>query len=231
MGEKADFARFRLADYGRTPWDRPKQSLSPIVVGTRRNQTGGKALSGPSRQIWRDAVDRAQKAEMVDDIGQIFAKSGSVVVARYAGLTVAQMTDLRQRFGAAGAQFKVIKNRLAKIALDNSGNGASRDMFVEPTGIAYSDDPVAPAKVAAEFAKTNQKFIIIGGFLGKQTLSENEVKALAVIPSLDELRAQLCGVLNAPATKLARTLNAPAVGLATVLDAFVRKQGEGQEAA
>jgi len=176
-------------------------------------------------------VDRVQKAEMVDDIGQIFAKSGSVVVARYAGLTVAQMTDLRQRFGAVGAQFKVIKNRLAKIALDNSGNGASRNMFVEPTGIAYSDDPVAPAKVAAEFAKTNQKFIIIGGFLGKQTLSENEVKALAVIPSLNELRAQLLGVLNAPATKLARTLNAPGVGLATVLDAYVRKQGEGQEAA
>ena len=99
-------------------------------------------------------MDRAQKAEMVDDLGQIFAESGSVVVARYTGLTVAQMTDLRQRFGAAGAQFKVIKNRLAKIALDNSGSGAARDMFVEPTGIAFSSDPVAPAKVAAEFAKT-----------------------------------------------------------------------------
>jgi large subunit ribosomal protein L10 len=168
---------------------------------------------------------------MVDDLGQIFAESGSVVVARYTGLTVAQMTDLRQRFGAVGAQFKVIKNRLAKIALDNSGNGAARDMFVEPTGIAFSRDPVAPAKVATEFAKQNQKFIIIGGFLGKSTLNENEVKALATIPSLDELRAQLLGVLNAPATKLARTLNAPAVGLATVLDAYVRKQGEGQEAA
>ena len=176
-------------------------------------------------------MDRAKKAEMVDDIGQIFAESGSVVVARYAGLTVAQMTDLRQRFGAAGAQFKVIKNRLAKIALDNSGGGAARDMFVEPTGIAFSSDPVAPAKIAAEFAKQNQKFIIIGGFLGKTALSENEVKALATIPSLNELRASLCGVLNAPATKLARTLNAPAVGLATVLDAYVRKQEEGQEAA
>jgi large subunit ribosomal protein L10 len=176
-------------------------------------------------------VDRAQKAEMVDDLGQIFAESGSVVVARYTGLTVAQMTDLRQRFGAAGAQFRVIKNRLAKIALDNAGNGTARTMFVEPTGIAFSSDPVAPAKVAAEFAKTNQKFIIIGGLLGKTTLSENEVKALATIPSLDELRAQLLGVLNAPATKLARTLNAPAVGMVTVLDAYVRKQGEGQEAA
>jgi large subunit ribosomal protein L10 len=169
---------------------------------------------------------------MVDDLGQIFAESGSVVIARYSGLTVAQMTDLRQRFGAVGAQFKVIKNRLAKIALDNSGNGAARDMFVQPTGIAFSADPVAPAKVAADFAKTNQKFVIIGGFLGKSLLDENGVKALATIPSLDELRAQLCGVLGAPATKLARTLNAPGVGLVTVLDAWRRKQEEEtQEAA
>jgi large subunit ribosomal protein L10 len=169
---------------------------------------------------------------MVDDLGQIFAESGSVVIARYSGLTVAQMTDLRQRFGAVGAQFRVIKNRLAKIALDNSGNGAARDMFVQPTGIAFSADPVAPAKVAADFAKTNQKFVIIGGFLGKSLLDENGVKALATIPSLDELRAQLCGVLGAPATKLARTLNAPGVGLVTVLDAWRRKQEEEtQEAA
>jgi large subunit ribosomal protein L10 len=168
---------------------------------------------------------------MVDSLGQIFAESGSVVVARYTGLTVAQMTDLRKRFGAAGASFKVIKNRLAKIALDNSGNGAARDMFAEPTGIAYSSDPVAPAKVAADFSKTNQKFVIIGGFLGKTVLDENGIKALATIPSLDELRAQLLGVLNAPATKLVRTLNAPAVGLATVLDAQRRKLEEGQAAA
>ncbi|WP_088346717.1 MULTISPECIES: 50S ribosomal protein L10 [Rhodomicrobium] len=176
-------------------------------------------------------MDRAQKEEMVEDLGQIFSQSGSVVVARYTGLTVAQMTDLRTRFGAAGAQFKVIKNRLAKIALDNTGNGTARNMFVEPTGIAYSSDPVAPAKIAAEFAKTNQKFVIVGGLLGNVTLGENEVKALATIPSLNELRAQLLGVLNAPATKLARTLNAPGVGLATVLDAYVRKQGEGEQAA
>jgi large subunit ribosomal protein L10 len=176
-------------------------------------------------------VERAQKEEMVEDLGQIFAKSGSVVVARYTGLTVAQMTDLRKRFGAVGASFKVIKNRLAKIALDNSGNGAASTMFVEPTGIAYSADPVGPAKVAADFSKTNQKFVIIGGFLGKTVLDENGVKQLATIPSLDELRAQLLGVLGAPATKLARTLNAPAVGLATVLDAYRRKQEEEGQAA
>ncbi|MGB0084473.1 MAG: 50S ribosomal protein L10 [Rhodomicrobiaceae bacterium] len=176
-------------------------------------------------------MDRAQKKEMVDELGQIFAESGSIVVARYTGLSVAQMTDLRQRFGAAGAKFKVIKNRLAKIALDNAGNGAARDMFIEPTGIAYSPDPVLPAKVAAEFARQNQKFIIIGGLLGNTLLDGNGIKALATIPSLDELRAQLLGVLSAPATKLARTLNAPATGLATVLDAYRRKQEEGQAAA
>jgi large subunit ribosomal protein L10 len=168
---------------------------------------------------------------MVDELGQIFAESGSVVVARYTGLTVAEMSDLRRRFGSAGSKFKVIKNRLAKIALDNSGNGAAREMFVEPTGIAYSPDPVAPAKVAAEFAKQHQKFVIIGGFLGKTVLDDKEIKALATIPSLDELRAQLLGVLSAPASKLARTLNAPGTGLATVLDAYRRKQEEGQAAA
>jgi large subunit ribosomal protein L10 len=171
-------------------------------------------------------VDRAQKKEMVDDLGQIFAESGSVVVARYTGLTVAQMTDLRRRLGAAGGQFKVIKNRLAKIALDNSGNGAVRDMFVQPTGIAYAKDPVAAAKVSAEYAKANDKFVIVGGFLGKDTLDQEGVKALAAVPSLDVLRAQLCGVLNAPATKLVRTLNAPAASLAIVLDAYRRKQEE-----
>lgn len=171
-------------------------------------------------------MNRAQKKDMVENLGQIFAESGSVVVARYTGLTVAQMTDLRRRFGAVGVQFKVIKNRLAKIALDNSGNGDGREMFVEPTGIAFGKDQVAAAKVAAEFAKTNDKFVIVGGFLGKEKLNDAGVKALATIPSLDELRAQLCGVINAPASKLARTINAPGQSLATVLDAYRKKQEE-----
>ena len=176
-------------------------------------------------------MDRAQKKEMVGYLGQIFTESGSVVVTRYTGLSVAEMTDLRSRFGNAGAQFKVVKNRLAKIALENSGRGEAQDMFVEPTGIAFASDPVAPAKVAAEFAKQNNKFIIIGGFLGETMLNDDGVKALAAIPSLDELRAQLLGVLNAPASKLARTLNAPATSMATVLDAYRRKQEEEGQAA
>lgn len=166
---------------------------------------------------------------MVDDLGQIFAESGSVVVARYTGLTVAQMTDLRRRLGATGGQFKVIKNRLAKIALDNTGNGSARDMFIQPTGIAFAKDPVAAAKVSAEYARTNDKFIIVGGLLGKDTLNEDAVKALAAIPSLNELRAQLCGVLNAPGSKLARQLNAPATSMATVLGAYQRKLEGGDE--
>ncbi len=180
-------------------------------------------------------MDRAEKREMVEMLNQIFATSGSVVVARYKGLTVAQMTDLRRRMGDAGAKFKVIKNRLAKIALDDAADGAGADMFLEPTGIAYSRDPTAAAKVAADYARTNDKFVIIGGLIGKSAIDSEGVKALATMPSLDELRAKLMDVLNAPAGKLARTLNepgskfvrqlnAPATNLMGVLQAYKQKQ-------
>src|ERR1700689_490005 len=115
---------------------------------------------------------------MVDSLNDIFKTSGSVVVARYKGMTVAQMTDLRRKMGVAGAQFRVIKNRLAKIALDNAANGAGADLFLEPTGIAFAQDPTAAAKVAADFAKTNDKFVIVGGMLGPQALNADGVKAL-----------------------------------------------------
>lgn len=192
-------------------------------------ETGGTGF--PARQIWRDAVDRAQKREAVEELGQIFSESGSVVVARYAGLTVAQLTDLRRRMGAAGARFSVIKNRLAKIALENTERGSIAEMFVEPTGIAYAKDPVAAAKVAAQYAKENEKFVIIGGLLGKVPLTSEGVKSLAAMPSMEELRSKLLGVLNAPGAKLARTLNAPAVSLVSVLEAYRKKQEEGREAA
>jgi len=171
-------------------------------------------------------VDRVQKKEAVDDLGQIFTESGSVVVARYAGLTVAQLTELRRRMGAVGAKFTVIKNRLAKIALENSERGSAAEMFSQPTGIAYSKDPVAAAKVAAQYAKENEKFVIIGGLLGKTSLNQDAVKALASMPSMDEMRATLLGTLNAPASMLARTLNAPAVGLVNVLEAYRKKREE-----
>lgn len=175
-------------------------------------------------------MNRAEKTEMVEQLGHVFGESGLVVVARYTGLTVAQMTDLRQRMKSAGAQFKVVKNRLAKIALENTDRSSAADMFVEPTGIAYSSDPIAPAKVAAAFAKENDKFIIVGGVFGTEKLDENGVKALADMPSMDELRAKLLSVLLAPAGKLVRTLNAPGTNLAGVLQARVRKEEEAEAA-
>lgn len=175
-------------------------------------------------------MDRAEKREMVESLNDIFATSGSVVVARYKGMTVAQMTNLRRKMGDAGARFKVIKNRLAKIALDNAANGAGADLFLEPTGIAFAKDPTAAAKVAAEFAKTNDKFVIVGGLLGRQALDADGVKALAAIPSMEELRSKLLGVFLAPGSKLVRQLNAPAQNLVGVLQAYKEKQEE-QEAA
>jgi large subunit ribosomal protein L10 len=172
---------------------------------------------------------------MVENLNHIFQTSGSVVVARYKGMTVAQMTDLRRRMGDAGAKFKVIKNRLAKIALDGAWDGACADMFLEPTGIAFGRDPTAAAKVATDYAKLNDKFVIVGGILGRAALNQDGVKALATLPSLDELRAKLLGVLKEPGGKLARTLNepaskfvrqlnAPAQNLLGVLEAYRRKQ-------
>jgi large subunit ribosomal protein L10 len=179
--------------------------------------------SRPANQ-WREAVDRAEKKEMVESLNGIFENSGSVVVARYKGMTVAQMSDLRRKMGDAGAKFKVIKNRLAKIALDNAADGADADLFLEPTGIAFAQDPTAAAKVASTFAKTNDKFVIVGGLLGRQALTADGVKALADIPSMEELRSKLLGVLLAPGSKFARQLNAPAQSLARVLQAHKEKQ-------
>ena len=169
-------------------------------------------------------MDRAEKREMVESLNDIFKTSGSVVVARYKGMTVAQMSDLRRRMGVAGAKFKVIKNRLAKIALDNAADGAGADLFLEPTGIAFAKDPTAAAKVAADYAKTNDKFVIVGGLLGRQALDADGVKALAAIPSMEELRSKLLGVLLAPGSKLVRQLNSPAQSLARVLQAYKEKQ-------
>jgi large subunit ribosomal protein L10 len=177
-----------------------------------------------SASLWREAVDRAEKREMVETLDGIFKTSGSVVVARYKGMTVAQMSDLRRKMSDAGAKFKVIKNRLAKIALDSAADGAAADLFLEPTGIAYAEDPTAAAKVASTYAKANDKFVIVGGLLGRQSLTADGVKALAEVPSKDELRSRLMGVLLAPSSKFARQLNAPAQSLARVLQAYKEKQ-------
>lgn len=168
-------------------------------------------------------MDRAEKAEAVEDLKGIFAQAGVVVVGHYAGLTVADMTNLRRRLREAGAKFKVVKNRLAKIALDGTPGEAGAHLFTGPTAIAYSEDPVAATKVAVAYAKEKDKFVLIGGMLGPVVLDQQGVQALATLPSLDELRGKLIGLIQAPATKVAGVLQAPAAQLARVLNAYATK--------
>jgi large subunit ribosomal protein L10 len=169
------------------------------------------------------AVDRAEKREFVARLNQVFNSTGSVVVAHYSGLTVAQMNELRSRMRAAGGAVKVAKNRLAIIALQGTPSEKIKDLFKGQTLIAYSDDPVAAPKVAMDFAKTNDKLVIIGGAMGPTALDADGVKALATLPSLDELRARLVGMIKTPATRIAQVVNAPASQLARVFGAYARK--------
>jgi large subunit ribosomal protein L10 len=168
-------------------------------------------------------VDRAAKKDLVAELNGVFKASGVVIVAHYAGLTVADMQKLRSQAKQAGAQVKVAKNRLAKIALDGTDVAAVAPLLKGPTVIAYSGDPVAAPKVASDFAKANEKFIILGGAMGRTALNPDGVKALAALPSLDELRAKLIGLVQAPATKIAQLVNAPAAKVARVLQAYADK--------
>lgn len=164
-------------------------------------------------------MDRAAKSELVATLHDVFKDTGVVVVAHYSGLTVAQMTDYRTRVKAAGGSVKVAKNRLAKLALQDTQASDIADLFTGPTCIAYSQDPIAAAKVAVGYAKENDKLVILGGAMGNTVLDANAVKALAELPSLDELRAKLLGLLSAPATKIARTVMEPGAQLARVIQA------------
>lgn len=169
-------------------------------------------------------MDRAEKSELVAELKQTFNETSVVVVTRNLGLTVAQSTDLRLRMRDAGASFKVTKNRLALIALEGTSYAPISDMLTGPTALATSTDPVAAAKVAVDFAKTNDRFEIVGGAMGDTLLDANGVKALAQLPSLDELRATIVGLVQAPATKIAQLVNAPAAKLARVFGAYGAKQ-------
>ena len=169
-------------------------------------------------------MDRTEKADVVSDLGKVFADSGSVVVAHYSGMTVAEMGDLRARMRAAGASFRVAKNRLAVRALQGTAVQAIADLFKGPTGIAYSNDPVAASKVAVAYAKDNAKLVILGGSVGSTALDVNGVKALAELPSLDQLRAKIVGLIVAPATKLAGLMQAPGGQLARVIAAYSKKE-------
>ena len=168
-------------------------------------------------------MDRTEKREFVASLAQVFAETSMVVVTRNEGLTVAQATDLRRKMRAAGANYKVAKNRLALLALEGTRFDGIKPLLKGPTALAWAHDPVAVAKVAVEFAKTNDKLVLVGGALGTQTLNVDGVKALAELPSLDALRAQLVGMLQTPATRVAGVLQAPAGQLARVFGAYAKK--------
>ena len=168
-------------------------------------------------------MDRTQKAETVQSLNGLFANAGAVVVAHYTGMTVAQMGELRSRLRKAGASFKVAKNRLAVRALEGTPANGISDLFKGPTGIAYSKDPVAAAKVLVAYAKENDKLKILGGVAVGSVLNPQGIKALAELPSLDQLRGKIIGLLQAPATKIAGVLQAPAGSLARVISAYAEK--------
>ena len=168
-------------------------------------------------------MDRAEKRELVTGLNDAFKGAGSVVVAHYAGITVAQMNDLRSKMRAAGGTVKVAKNRLAKIALQGTDSEGIQKLFKGQTLIAYSNDPIAAPKVASDFAKGNEKLIILGGSMGQTALNADGVKALATLPSLDELRAKIVGMIQTPATRIATIVNAPASSVARVIGAYARK--------
>ena len=164
-------------------------------------------------------MNREEKAELINTLQATFAASASVVIAHQVGLTVAESSDLRAKMREAGAGFKVTKNRIAKIAVQGTKDEALADMFTGPTAVGTSADPVAAAKALVDFAKSNDKVTIIGGTLDGELLDKAGVEALATLPSLDELRAKLVGLVNAPAAKLARIAQAPAGDLARVIQA------------
>jgi large subunit ribosomal protein L10 len=169
-------------------------------------------------------MDRDQKTAAVAELTRTFNEVGVVVVTRNLGLTVAQSTVLRGKMRDAGASYRVSKNKLARIALEGTDYVGLSDLLTGPTALATSADPVAAAKAAVDFAKTNDKFEIVGGAMGSVMLDAEGVKALATLPSLDELRAKIVGLIVAPATKLVTITQAPAAQLARVLSAYAEKE-------
>jgi large subunit ribosomal protein L10 len=213
-----------LGDPPSTPWTQVSGShrLSLVaVVGEAGLLQPGRDFLG--RDMFGVGMDRSQKADLVGELKQVFSETSVVVITRNLGLTVAQSTDLRLRMRDAGAQFKVAKNRLALIALDGTRYQPISEMLSGPTALATSVDPVAAAKVAVDFAKTTDKFEIVGGAMGDTVLDLAGIRALAALPSLDELRATLIGTIQAPASKIARTVAEPGAQLARVFGAYAVK--------
>ena len=169
-------------------------------------------------------MDRSQKAESVEALNAVFNEVGVVVVTRNLGLSVGQSTALRAKMRDAGGTYKVAKNRLAKLAIKDTPYSGLEEFLTGPTALAWSTDPVAAAKAAVDFAKTNDKLEIVGGAMGSTQLNAEGIKALASMPSLDELRGTIVGLVNAPATKVAQLVNAPAAKLARVFGAYGAKE-------
>ncbi|MBT3307148.1 MAG: 50S ribosomal protein L10 [Alphaproteobacteria bacterium] len=170
-------------------------------------------------------MDRAEKEDVVTSLHKTFEDSSIVVVTHYSGMTVAELSDLRMQMRDAGASFKVTKNRLTLRALEGTKYQPLDKLFTGPTAIAYSDDPVAAAKVAVNFAKDNDKLIVLGGALGDEELDIASIKSLASLPSMDELRAKIVGMINTPATRIAGVLQAPAGQIARVIGAHSASGG------
>lgn len=221
------------------PWAREGRRFNVVLpgvlwTGVLRSGSGRDDGCNPAvlpwSQTWAQtanrrelAVERAAKKDAVEALNGVFKTTSVAVVAHYSGLTVVQMQKLRMQMKQAGASVKVSKNRLARIALEGTDVVAIGSLLKGPTVIATSNDPVAAPKVAVEFARTNEQFVILGGSMGKTVLNLDGVKALAALPSLDELRAKIVGLVVAPATKIAQLSTAPAAKLARVFQAYASK--------
>lgn len=168
-------------------------------------------------------MERAAKRDLVASLQSALGTAGSIVVAQNSGLSVAELTDLRVQVKQAGGQLKVAKNRLAKLALKETDNADISALFTGPTVIAFAEDPIVAPRIAAKFADKNQKYVILGGAMGATALDANNVKALATLPSLDELRARLAGLVKQPAAKIATVVAAPGAQIARVLAAYADK--------
>ena len=190
---------------------------------TRTPSQGGKYEPGGNPQPWSETVDRAQKEKVVDELGQIFESSGVVVIAHYAGMTVAQMQDLRAKMRDVGGSVRVAKNKLAKIALEGKPGVDMGALLTGMTVLTYSEDPVAAAKVAEAYAKGNDKYVILGGAMGNTILDQAGVKAVAAMPSREELLAQIVSCIGAPGSAIAGAIGAPASNIASILSTIEEK--------
>jgi large subunit ribosomal protein L10 len=173
-------------------------------------------------------MDRAGKAQAIETLKGVFDNAGAVVVAHYIGSTVKELEDLRGRLRSEGAKLQIVKNTLAQKALEGRAGEGGDAMFTGPVAIAYASDPVSAAKVTTDYAKGNDKFIVVGAMMGATVLDAKGVTALATLPSLDQLRGQIVGLIAAPATRLATVLSAPGSGLARVVNAYATKDADAQ---